>query len=528
MTSVRQPPPPAGPPVSSHTPLLPERADRPSIEWGEVVGLLGVGMLFEISARSGFHDLAAALGVGGLVALVLAARRLRQRGAIALALGAAALAPWLVLRSSAPLTAATLVAIAALLALAAGLSADGVLTNLRTRAIIAHVVAQSVEWIYGLSMVRRLASVSSQGRPVRAVARGAVVGLPIVGLFAVLLASADEVFASVLWIEDLSSLVGHALAMIAFAIVLLGLVSRAAHTTPPFEHGGIERPLGSVEVNVVLGGVAVLFAAFVATQITVALGGVDHVLETENLTRAEHARQGFFQLLWVAALSIGLLSVMRAIRPGGSAILDGGGSTGTAADVASGTGTSADPGFQSDRFGALAIGILMLTLVITGVSIQRLVHYVDAFGFTPLRLWALAAAVWIGMVIVADMLSIAGVFGRRSWFPGFVVVSAAVFVLAMNLLNPDAFVARHNLTTRLDTPVDTRAIASLSDDAVPTMIEHLERLDDDARTSLTEHLCGRPPLEPAYGVLGRNRAEERADSLLDELCVSRGSVALDS
>src|SRR3954451_13472185 len=57
-----------------------------------------------------------------------------------------------------------------------------------------------------------------------------------------------------------------------------------------------------------LGVLDVLFVAFVAVQATVLFGGHRHVLETEGLTYAEYARQGFWQLLWVSALTLLVLS----------------------------------------------------------------------------------------------------------------------------------------------------------------------------------------------------------------------------
>ena len=57
-----------------------------------------------------------------------------------------------------------------------------------------------------------------------------------------------------------------------------------------------------------LGVLDALFIAFVAVQATVLFGGHAHVLETEGLTYAEYARQGFWQLLWVSALTLLVLS----------------------------------------------------------------------------------------------------------------------------------------------------------------------------------------------------------------------------
>ena len=64
-----------------------------------------------------------------------------------------------------------------------------------------------------------------------------------------------------------------------------------------------------------LGVLDALFLAFVAVQATVLFGGHAHVLETEGLTYAEYARQGFWQLLWVSALT--LLVLGRGDQGGG-------------------------------------------------------------------------------------------------------------------------------------------------------------------------------------------------------------------
>lgn len=42
----------------------------------------------------------------------------------------------------------------------------------------------------------------------------------------------------------------------------------------------------------------------------VLFGGHAHVLETEGLTYAEYAREGFWQLLWVSALTLLVLSAV--------------------------------------------------------------------------------------------------------------------------------------------------------------------------------------------------------------------------
>ncbi len=76
------------------------------------------------------------------------------------------------------------------------------------------------------------------------------------------------------------------------------------------------RPVPRWEWALPLGVLDALFIAFVAVQASVLFGGHTHVLETEGLTYAEYARQGFWQLLWVSGLT---MLVLEWRHPGGGA-----------------------------------------------------------------------------------------------------------------------------------------------------------------------------------------------------------------
>ena len=62
-----------------------------------------------------------------------------------------------------------------------------------------------------------------------------------------------------------------------------------------------------------------LFLAFVAVQLTVLFGGHDHVLETSGLTYAEYAREGFWQLIAAAALTLVVVGGAHSRREVGAA-----------------------------------------------------------------------------------------------------------------------------------------------------------------------------------------------------------------
>ena len=135
------------------------------------------------------------------------------------------------------------------------------------------------------------------------------------------------------------------------------------------------RPVPRWEWALPLGVLDTLFIAFVAVQASILFGGHTHVLETEGLTYAEYARQGFWQLLWVSGLTMLVLSGV--IRVAGRA---------TAADR---------------RLLRVLVGTLCATSVVVVISaIHRMWVYQQAYGSGPERLMVITIEVWLGAVFL--------------------------------------------------------------------------------------------------------------------------------
>lgn len=476
--------------------LLPKREDQPLARGMEIFGVVLAGFFGNLVLRTGeVASLAGALVVLVIVASLLASGRVRRTEPVIFLALASLLAPWLMVRSDNATTTATVVAIVTLIGVATGLSIHGSAFDTRIRDLAHHVWSPVYEWLYGLGLINRFATAHSSDRKLRPFLRGLAIAAPVLIVFTTLLASADEVFAKLLLLDDLPNLVGHIVLSLIVAVALFAWVSRAAHATRPSENSMDLRFLGPLEITIVLGSLMALFAAFVVTQIVVAAGGAEHVLQTEGLTAADHARAGFFQLLWVAGLAVTLVGGLRALR------IDA-------------------PERGRDRFGPLALGTLALTLVIAAISIQRLLLYVGSFGLTPLRFWALAGAGGLSALIVVYALSIAGWRTSRAWYPGVAIVVAALFVFGLNVVNPDATVATFNLEHQTD-PIDVDTLSRLSDDAVSPIVENFGSITGDERFVLVERLCARPDRETTFGVFQYNAGRVSADNSLDAVCGAR-------
>jgi hypothetical protein len=261
------------------------------------------------------------------------------------------------------------------------------------------------------------------------------IGAVLLAVFVPLFASADAAFAHLLGElvpdQPLDDPVARLAVWLAFALVggaLLG-ARTAAPATP-----GTPR-LTRLEWAAPLTVLVALFATFVALQLTTLYGGHDHVLRTAGLTYAEYAREGFAQLLVAAALTLAVIAAAVRWTP-------------------------------ASRLRTALLGALcLLTLAVLASALTRLGLYMDAYGFTRLRLTAQATILWLGAVFVLILAA-----GRTAWLPRAVVAATAAALLAFAASNPDRRIAERNLeryerTGRLDEHV----LRDLSPDAAPAL-----------------------------------------------------------
>ncbi|WP_329378490.1 DUF4173 domain-containing protein [Streptomyces sp. NBC_01351] len=277
--------------------------------------------------------------------------------------------------------------------------------------------------------------------------KATAVAVALLVLFGTLFASADAAFADL--VGDLMPEVSLGDGPVRTVLFVLGAVlalAAARTAAAPLRWDRIEvtpgKPRSRVEWALPLIVLNLLFAGFNAVQLAVLFGGYDKVLASTDLTYAEYARQGFWQLLWATLLTLVVIALALRWAP------------------RSGAGDR--------RFVRVVLGVLCaLTLVVVASALRRMDLYVDAYGLTRLRVSVAAMELWLGLVIVLIMA--AGVFGAR-WLPRAVAGSAAATVLAFGLLSPDGMVAERNVARyETDKKIDLAYFQSLSADAVPAL-----------------------------------------------------------
>jgi Domain of unknown function (DUF4153) len=277
--------------------------------------------------------------------------------------------------------------------------------------------------------------------------RGIALGGILLVVFGALFVSADAAFAEVVnetvpsW--SLGDLPGRALVFALVASLAGALALSAAQPHVATEQGTATPRLGPADWIPAIALLDLLFAAFVVVQLAVLFGGHDHVLRTTGLTYAEYARQGFVELIVVAALTLA---------------------------VAAAAGRyAARPTATQRRVLHVLVGILFaLTLVVLASALRRLGLYEEAFGFTRTRLLAHGIILWLGalFLLVAALTPL----GRARDLPRLTLALTAAGLVVATAANPDALIAARNADRFQATGrIDTRYLSRLSADAVPRL-----------------------------------------------------------
>ncbi|GAA1021387.1 hypothetical protein Aple_060400 [Acrocarpospora pleiomorpha] len=309
-------------------------------------------------------------------------------------------------------------------------------------------------------------------------------------VFGLLFMAADAVFSQ--FARDLLEAPGWAdqLPYRIFLFVVFGVVVAAAVLVALRPVAETEIPLPRVPLArtlwvIPLAGLNLLFAAFVAVQITVLFGGNDRVLETAGLTYAEYARSGFFELVTVSFIVLGIVALCWALL---------------------------DPATHRWLLAGLLGLLCAFTLVILASALHRLDLYLDAYGLTRLRATVGVTIWWLAAVFVLVLAAGAVRLNRRSttWLPRTFVLLTGVTLLIFALWNPDARIVETQHAVRGIDRLDHHYLSSLGVEAVPA----LDRLPEPIRSCVLDRIVRGHALDRPDPWNGWNWARTQARTTL--------------
>ena len=150
-------------------------------------------------------------------------------------------------------------------------------------------------------------------------------------------------------------------------------------------------------------------------------------------------------------------------------------------------------------FLVLAECAIALTLMIDVVAFRRLSLYEEAYGFTMLRLYSHVFAVWLSLVFILLAADFLGLGRARRWFIGATLTTAAVLLLGLNFVNPEAVVVVLN-TSHAQTVhrIDGAYLSELSSDATPALITSMSELEPGLKAQVRDAVCAGPRTYSPY------------------------------
>lgn len=282
---------------------------------------------------------------------------------------------------------------------------------------------------------------------IKKVGIGVLIALPLLLIFSSLLSNADAIFDQ--WLKNIFNVdiqwnwMWRTVRTFVLTLIFGGffyVVTGPEHALE-FKVRSIKK-FDTIIVSVVLGLVSLLFLAFVIIQIKYLFGSREFVFES-GLTFAEYARAGFFQLVWVVALSaLMMLVVYRSF-------------------------SAHQP---SKLVTLLQIFLILQVGVIAASALRRMNLYQAEFGFTVLRLYVEWFIYFVLIVLLGTGVSIIMRIQFWKFFYGS-LVAGVVAVTVVGLLNVDKMIATENVRrfTEQKKSIDLVYLKNLSIDIFPVL-----------------------------------------------------------
>ena len=249
---------------------------------------------------------------------------------------------------------------------------------------------------------------------------GIIIAFPLLLVIGALFAQADAVFgklfAKIFRLENVGQNVARLVRdiIVVFYFLCAGwlIYTRTRDGRSP-KPGLPALPFDKTIVATVLACLNILFAIFVTVQIVAFFGG-DAFVKAQGISYADYARSGFFQLLAVA----GIVFVSLAVIYRHTHLRD-----------------------WATRL--LSLGLIVETGVVIASAIRRLLLYVDAYGLTVSRYWAMVVIIVIAVVLATMAIGSLAKIDYAPLAKGTFIVLLMVFPLLL-LYNTEGYIVRFN------------------------------------------------------------------------------------
>ena len=323
-----------------------------------------------------------------------------------------------------------------------------------------------------------------------AILAGAAIAVPVLAVVIPLLISADAAFSGVMDLLpdfELAELVATVFfGGILFAVLYtrgVSLKHREKNLSPEKEG----KRLHPATVNTVLTAVCFVYLVYLVSQLAYFVGGFSGILP-EGYSTAEYARRGFFEMAWLCAINLGIMTFSMGLV------------------------ARQEKAPKMTRLLCLFIG--SVTLFLVAASCAKMVMYIGTYGLTRLRVMTMTIIVFLG--ITTALVSV-WLFVPKLQYMKVITIVGLAMGAAVFWMDVDTQVAKYYvnayLSGKLET-VDVHHLGNLGSGAVP-YIEMLIDAPDKSVAETAEELLENWYISWDGDIRGWNYVNLKAEDILE-------------
>lgn len=294
---------------------------------------------------------------------------------------------------------------------------------------------------------------------------GLAFALPVLAVVMPLLISSDEAFSGMMnsIFENTFSTIAKIIFGISISILVipygLSLKDGRIAKMPKGKFKGIE----SIYIISFLSAIAVCYLLYLFSQLAYFFSAFKGFLPEGDITYAQYARKGFFEMCAIAVINLIIVF--------------------TAWFIAKKKKGKANVGIQ-----IITTFIAVFTLVIIATAISKMVLYISTFGMTVLRLTTSAFMLFLAIVFIGVICKI---FIKKINLVKASIISAALIVLLLGTVNVNGFCAKYNYENytaqRLEN-IDVKAMYNLGDEGIPYLVNLAKSDNNDISYQAEKYL----------------------------------------
>ncbi len=212
-----------------------------------------------------------------------------------------------------------------------------------------------------------------------------------------------------------------------------------------------------------LSAISVCYLMYLFSQLAYFFSAFRGFLPDGQITYAEYARKGFFEMCAIASINLGMvfLTLLLAKKKGGKVC---------------------------NAIKLLSTFIALFTLIVIATAISKMVLYIDAYGMTILRLTTSSFMVFLAVVFLSAILRI---FFVKINIVKTALITAGCILLLLGTINVNGVCAKYNYDSFMSGKlknVDVEAMYQLGDEGIPYLVKLADHKDSAVSAKAKEYL----------------------------------------